>query len=243
MLGGGRMAQALQATAVGSGAAEMAAAGLPDAPVAQTTQASAAAPTEGPPQTKRILGLLPNFRSVNAGVTLPPETPKEKMTTALEDSFDYSAFVFVGVQAGAAMASASTPEFHQGAAGYARYYWHTFADQADENLQVEGLLPIVFHEDNRYYTRGHGHVARRAEYSVTRLLITRKDDGERTVNLSEIVGAGGAAGLSAIYYPGVDKTWTKVGQRWLTNLILDGGEFTFKEFWPDINSRVFHQKD
>jgi hypothetical protein len=57
------------------------------------------------------------------------------------------------------------------------------------------------------------------------------------------VGAGIASGISAAYYPSVYQTWTKVGQRWLTNVIIDGVTFSVKEFWPDVNNAVFHQKD
>jgi hypothetical protein len=28
----------------------------------------------------------------------------------------------------------------------------------------------------------------------------------------------------------------------LINVGLDGGTFIFKEFWPDINAKIFHQK-
>jgi hypothetical protein len=31
--------------------------------------------------------------------------------------------------------------------------------------------------------------------------------------------------------------------RWITNLGLDGATFVFKEFWSDMNSRIFHQKN
>ena len=210
---------------------------LPDAPGAAAEAADQATTPEGPQQTKRILGVVPNFRSVSAGVTLPPQTPKEKFKTGLEDSFDYSAFIFVGIQAGIAQATKSYPAFHQGAPGYARYYWHTFADQADENLLVESILPTVLHEDSRYYTLGHGGFVKRSIYAASRIAITRKDDGGETVNLSEIVGAGGAAGISTAYYPGQYDTWTKTGQRWLTNLILDGATLYVKEFWPDINRK------
>ena len=51
-------------------------------------------------QTKRILGIVPNFRAVSADQKLPPQSVKEKFTTTMQDSFDYSAFIFVGVQAG-----------------------------------------------------------------------------------------------------------------------------------------------
>ena len=222
---------------------------LPEAPLPSAQAASSDADAANnpdhthPPQTRRILGIIPNFRSVNADVELPPQSARDKFKTALQDSFDYSAFVFVAVQAGANMASASTPEFRQGAAGYARYYWHTFADQADENLLVEGILPSALHQDNRYYTLGHGRAIHRVEYSLTRIFITRNDDGNNTFNASEVVGAGAAAGISSLYYPVEERTWTKVGQRWLTNIILDGATFGIKEFWPDLNNAVFHQKD
>ena len=226
------------ASAAGSGE-DAVVSGLPDAP-GSSAEGQTAAATQGagePQQTKRILGIVPNFRSVSAGVVLPPQTAKEKLTTGLSDSFDYSSFVFAGIQAGISQATKSYPAFHQGAAGYGRYFWHQFADQADENLQVESLLPIVLHEDSRYYTMGHGGFAKRSLYSASRVLITRTDSGVETANVAEVLGAGGAAAVSATYYPGQYRTWTKVGQRWLTNVILDGAQFYVKEFWPDINSK------
>jgi len=68
-----------------------------------------------PQQTKRILWIVPNFRSVSADTKLPPQTAKEKFTIGFQDSFDYSSFIFVGAQAGISQASDSYPAFHQGA--------------------------------------------------------------------------------------------------------------------------------
>ena len=209
------------------------------APGAPATNA-APPPPASPQQTKRILGVLPNFRAVSAGTTLPPQTVKDKFTTGLEDSFDYSAFIFAGAQAGIAQGTRSYPAFRQGAAGYARYFWHTFADQADENILAESILPAVTHEDSRYYTLGKGGFFKRSVYAVSRAAITRSDHGGETVNLSEIIGAGGAAGISALYYPDQYATWTKTGQRWATNIILDDALLYVKEFWPDINQAIFH---
>jgi hypothetical protein len=226
---------------------------IPDAPTpagqqspsASTSSSAATTPAnsdEGK-QTKRILYIVPNFRAVSAGAKLPPQTVKDKFKTGALDSFDYSSFIFVGIQAGIAQASNSYPAFHQGAAGYGRYYWHTFADQTDENLWVEGILPSVLRQDSRYYTLGHGGVFKRGFYAVTRTVITRTDSGHETFNASEIVGAGTAAGISSLYYPTQYRTWTKVGQRWLTNVLLDFGTFAAKEFWPDVNHAVFHISD
>jgi hypothetical protein len=64
---------------------------------------------------------------------LRPSISKEKFITASEDSFDYSALLLPAALAGYSMATKATPEFHQGAAGYGRYFWHSYADQSIEN--------------------------------------------------------------------------------------------------------------
>jgi hypothetical protein len=222
---------------------------LPDAPSAlpaQSDQITQPAPgnniaQEGM-QTKRILGIVPNFEAVSANVKLPRQSAKQKFKDATNDSFDYSSFIFVGGLAGVGQASDSIPEFHQGAAGYARYYWHTFVDQTDENYLVEFAFPVALHQDGRYYTLGRGGVMKRTVYSLSRILITRTDSGNETFNASEIIGAGAASGISDFYYPEQERTWTKTGQRWLTNVSLDGATFVLREFWPDINNALFHSK-
>jgi hypothetical protein len=237
-------------------------AGSFDAPQSAAAQENAVAPPQAQPasdssdfgvpenevQTKRILFFIPNFRSVSADQELPPQTAKEKFELMAQDSFDYSSFLYVGVLSGIADWQYSYPLFGHGAAGYARYYWHAFADNAGGNLMTEALTPIVTHEDPRYYTLGHGGFFRRSFYSVTRLVVTRTDmrpDGSagETFNASEIIGNGAASGFSNLYYPSAYRTWTKTGQKWLLQVGLDGCSDIVKEFWPDINSRVFHTQD
>jgi hypothetical protein len=230
----------------GQGTAKTDQASLPDAPgtgSVATEQKSSPSNSESTKQTKRILGIIPNFRSVSADVILPPQTAKEKFKIGLQDTFDYSNFIFVGAQAGLSQATNSYPAFHQGARGYGRYYWHTFADQSDENLWVESILPAAFREDSRYYTLGHGGFIKRTAYAISRVIITRNDSGTEGVNAAEIIGAGGAAGISSAYYPSQYCTWTKTGQRWLTNVVLDGANFVVREFWPDIHSAFRHHRD
>ncbi len=205
----------------------------------QTTNPDAVSP-DGTQQTKRILGIMPNFRSVSADIKLPPQTAKQKFIAAGHDTFDYSSFFIAGIQASFAMSGASYPEFHQGVKGFTRYYWHTLADTVDENFMVGGLGPMAFHQDNRFYTLGHGGFLRRTQYALTRVLISRKDDGDPTFNFAEVIGSGAAAGASTLYYPTRYRTWTKVGQKWLTSDIIDGANFMLKEFWPDINKAFFH---
>jgi hypothetical protein len=231
---------------------------LPDAPSPtdppQTQIASAASPDAGVTsaavdplaqgrQTKRILFVVPNFRAVSADQHLPPQSIKEKFKSSMEDSVDYSSFIFVGAQAGIAQATKSYPAFGQGAKGYGRYYWHTLADAINENTFVGFVVPSLLQQDNRYYTLGEGPFGKRVSYAVTRVFITRTDDGNKAFNYSEVLGAGAFSVVSNLYYPNEERTLVKTYQRWVTNLAIDGGVFVFKEVWPDLNNAFFHQKD
>ena len=208
-------------------------------PRAQTPPVPAEDDSEGK-QPKRILWIIPNYRAVGANTYLPPLSLNGKFWLATQDTFDYSNFISVGILSGEAMATKSQPDFRQGAAGYGRYYWHTFADGALENYMVEAIVPTLTKEDPRYYTLGKGGFFKRTGYAASRLFVTRNDAEKNTFNFSEIAGAGAAAGISNSYYTANSNVWVKTYQRWGTQLALDGFFNILKEFWPDIDRSVFH---
>ena len=220
---------------------------LPDAPQAASASGSQdavqAAPGTPPPQTKRILGIIPNFRSVSADQKLPPQTVKEKFKDATEDSFDYSSVILPAVIAGYNQARDSVPEFGQGAAGYGRYFWHSLVDQTSENYMVEFVFPAVTKEDSRYYTLGRGGFWKRTGYAMSRSVVTRTDAGNETFNISEVFGAGAAAGLSNLYYPASQRGFSNTAQQWGLDVGIDAFTFALKEFWPDVNQKLFHGKE
>jgi hypothetical protein len=216
---------------------------LPDAPAPSVTPADANNPNDQfGKQPKRILWVIPNYRAVSANTLLPPLSFKGKLWLATQDTFDYSYFILVAGLAGIDMAGKSEPAFGQGAEGYGKYYWHNFADGGIENYMTEAIVPVVTKEDPRYYTMGKGKFIKRTSYAVTRLFITRTNSGKSTFNLSEIIGAGAAAGIGNTYYPAQSNPWVKTYQRWGTQVGLDGVFNVLKEFWPDINQAVFHGK-
>ncbi|GAC1426152.1 MAG: hypothetical protein NVSMB62_23530 [Acidobacteriaceae bacterium] len=223
---------------------------LPEAPGALTGQSSSIVVNgaENTPvehedeQTKRILGIFPNFRSVSSSAHLPPQTVKDKFVTATQDSFDYSSLVLPAALAGIGQAQNSTPAFHQELSGYGRYFWHTYTDQTIENYMVEFIVPTLTHEDTRFYTLGHGGFAKRAGYALSRVVVTRSDSDKRTFNFGEVVGAGAAAGISNFYYPRSERTASNTISKWGVNVGIDAGTFVIREFWPDVNHYLFHGK-
>ena len=208
----------------------------PSAPQSQTTG------DQSGQQTKRILGIVPNFRAVSADTKLPPQSAKDKFLDATHDSFDYSSVFIPALLAGYSMARDSDPEFHQGGAGYARYFWHAAVDQTSENYMVEFIAPVITHEDTRYYTLGHGGFMHRTGYALSRAVITRSDSGKEVFNISEVVGAGAASGISSCYYPSRERSFSNTASEWGLDVGIDAASFVFREFWPDVNRRLFHNK-
>jgi hypothetical protein len=216
---------------------------LPDAPTPQASPSTSGNSNEEyGKQNKRILGIIPNYRAVSANTHLPPLNFKSELWLATQDTFDYSDFIFVGALAGIDMAGKSQPTFGQGAQGFGKYYWHVFVDGGIENYMTEAIVPVATKEDPRYYTMGKGGLFKRTGYAVTRLFITRANSGKSTFNLSEVVGAGAAAGIGNAYYPAQNNQWVKTYQRWGTQVGLDGAFNILKEFWPDVNHAIFHGK-
>ncbi len=173
-------------------------------------------------QTKRMFWIIPNFAAVSADTKLPPLAAREKYALALQDSVDYSSFVWSGMLAAQSMALRSYPEFHNGMAGYCRYYWRAFADQASGSFFTEAFVPAITHQDPRYYTLGHGGFFHRAKYALSRVVVTKTDSGGRSFNFSEIVGNGLEAGLSNLYYPPEERSLHNTAMNWVAQGVLAG---------------------
>jgi hypothetical protein len=218
------------------------AAALPDDPQSQSAPQSASQSTadQPAPQTKRILGIIPNFRAISTDQKLPPQTVKDKFVTATQDSFDYSSVFIPALLAGYSLGTNATPEFGHGGVGYGRYFWHSAVDQTSENYMVEFVVPALTHEDTRYYTLGRGGFLKRAGYALTRAVVTRTDSGKETFNFSEVVGSGASSGLSTLYYPSRERSLGNTGKEWGLDVGIDSASFALKEFWPDINYWLFH---
>ncbi len=222
---------------------------VPSAPSATQQQSSAPANRDatGDPvaiskqQPKRILGIMPNYRAVSAGAIPPPPTPREAFIIATKNSFDYSSFVFVGITSALAEGTNAHPKLGKGLPGFGRYYWRGFVDKTDGNYLVIFALPTVFHQDERYYAKGEGEFFKRGIYAASRILITPDYHGHDSFNASEILGRAMAQGISTAYYPKSDRTAGALAVKFGWAMGRDALTNTFREFWPDIATHVFHR--
>lgn len=211
---------------------------LPQAPQPNQSSSSAARPR----QTKRMMWVVPNFAAVSPGVEFKPMTPKQKFWMATQDSFDYSSFVWTGVLAAQDYGLGSYPELGTGAAGYGRYYWRGVLDDVSNSYFSEAIVPVLTHEDARYFTMEHGGFFRRVGYALSRVVVTYSDSGRNTFNCSEVCGDFASSALSTTYYPPQERGLVKISEGFGTQLESAALNNIAKEFWPDIRKHLFREQ-
>ncbi|MDE3062535.1 MAG: hypothetical protein KGJ51_05700 [Acidobacteriota bacterium] len=211
---------------------------LPDAPTQQTGPGGALA---GQQQPKRILGIMPNYRAVSAGLRPPPPSSKQAFILAAQNSFDYSSFLFVGITSLLAKGTDTHPDLGKGPEGLWAYTWRGFVDKTDGNFMVLWALPTVLHEDERYYAMGRGRFLKRAIYAGSRVIITPDYHGRNTFNGAELVGRAAAQAVSTTYYPEGDDSTADLSEKFAYSIGRDALTNVFREFWPDIARHVLHR--
>jgi hypothetical protein len=218
---------------------------LPDDPTTPEAVRPAQTPTTAPigdevQPDKRVFGVLPNYRTADDNNEYSPITTKQKLKIATKDTLDYPLFLVGAGFAGLAQIMNQHPDFGQGFKGYMHRYGTAYADQFIGNYLTEGVLPIAFHQDPRYFRIGpsRGGIWYRTGYALSRLVVAKNDKGQNIFNYSEILGNSIAAGVGNAYYPGETHLEDNI-QRFYTALLTDGVSQILKEFWPDIKRKYF----
>ncbi len=193
------------------------------------------------PEPKRILGMMPNYRAVSAGVLPPPPSSKQAFIIASQNSFDYSSFVFVGITSLMAEGTESHPSLGKGVGGFWGYTWRGFVDKTDGNYWVIWLLPSIVHQDERYYAKGQGPIKSRVWYAATRIFITPNYKGKNVFNSAEIFGRGISQSISLTYYPAADQSVGPFMEKFGYALGRDALTNVFREVWPDVDAHVLHR--
>jgi|SRR5579883_3232538 len=190
----------------------------------------------------RLFWTLPNFMSIENAQNVPPLTRSQKFKLQFRSSFDPVQFPYYAFLAGIDQAENEEAGYGQGGMGYAKRYGSNFVDGTAENLFVNAVFPSLFRQDPRYFQKGKGRFLHRAGYAMSRIIVTRTDSGQAMLNLSEIAGAGAAAGLSNIYHPASDRTVSNTAITWGSLMGWDMVGDVLKEFWPDIRHKIHRNK-
>jgi hypothetical protein len=193
---------------------------------------------------ERILGVLPNYATVNHPTpATAPLTAKQKWTLFVKETLDPFNVANAAVGAGFSQIGNQTPKYGEGAAPFSMRFGAALGDLATQNLFSAGVLACLLHQDPRYFRMGsERRVLRRVAYSVSRIVVARQDSGAAAFNASGIFGMALGIGASNLYYPSASVRGSVMVAR--LNTSLTGsliGNLT-SEFWPDLQAILHHSK-
>ena len=186
---------------------------------------------------------MPNF-NVQMGGVFVPLTPAQKWSLSwhtIVDPYTFAlAFVIGG---GLGEAEDDHQGYDWGAAGYFKRTGASYLDNIDGNLIGNFMLPVLLHQDPRYFRRGKGSIKSRLIYSALSTFICKGDNGKTQFNVSNVAGNFISGGISNIYYPSDERGAVLTIENGIT-VTLEGmlGAQLF-EFSPDVTNALQRRHD
>lgn len=163
-----------------------------------------------------------------------PYSPADKFHLFIKDTYDPFALLGEGFTAFYNQAQGNPYGYGGGARGYSRRFGALVGTDFAGEFFGTFLFPSVLHTDPRYFRKVNGGFGSRAIYAMTRTLITKKDSGGNTLNISNFLASIAASAISNTYYPGRKRgVWPTV-ERATINIGFDSFTGLYREFWPDM---------
>ena len=191
-------------------------------------------------ESKRILGIVPNYRTSPSLQEYKPLTAAEKFKIASQDSFDRGTVALAALFGGESQLTNQNRSFGQGAAGFGRYFGSAYGDFVIGDYMTEGVFPTLLHQDPRYFRRGEGSGWSRLGYAMGQVFWTHRDSGGTQFNYSEILGNSVAVAISNAYYSD-NRTARDAVPKLGMQLGVDMAANVLKEFWPEIERKFRRQ--
>ena len=203
-----------------------------------TTKDVATDPCSGitEPESKRLFGIVPNFRTSPCLGNFKPISAGEKFKIATQDSFDRGTFALAAIFGAESQLTNANPSFGSGSAAYGRYLGTAFGDFVIGDYMTEAILPAMLHQDPRYFRKGRGSGLVRLGYACGQIFITHNDSGRVGFNYSEVAGNATAVAISNSYYAD-NRDAKDASVKLSTQLAVDMTANLLKEFWPDISHK------
>ena len=157
---------------------------------------------EAPLPHSRNLYLFPGYDTVPSYRTAVPRLrPHQKMELATRTIFDPSLLVRAAFSTAFDEAAGVGPSYGPGWGNAGKLYAYNAANVASMYLFVDGVMPVVFKQDPRYFRKGKGTVKSRILFALRSEVVAYSDQGKEMPNYSELSGNFMSSALSEAYLP------------------------------------------
>lgn len=184
-------------------------------------------------EKQRVMGVMATFNTTTNKDAIPLSSG-QKYKLFFKSATDPWPFLLSGAVAGIGQAQDSTPEWGQGAQGYAKRFGAGYADYFIGNFFGNAVLPSVLHEDPRYFQKGTGSAMSRFLWAAASTVWCKRDNGKWGPNYANVAGNLIGTAIGRVYYPPANRT--------VSSTISDGFTVSAEgivgaeviEFWPDM---------
>lgn len=205
---------------------------LPDAPVAKEESP--------PPQHENFLHstiVTLGRRSIvfpEIATDPNPLGPKKKFKLFVDQSIAPFHFVTSAAGSGIDQARNALPGYGQGMSGYGKRFGSSLATSTSNSFFGTFLLSSMMRRDPRYFPALRGGFGHRVAYALSRIVVTRRDDGTLAANWPGLFSPLMAEGLANSYLPAKEQTVGRTFQRYGLRIGLNTASNLLREYWPTI---------
>lgn len=228
---------------------------LPDAP---GTLLSAAEATLGQAGQQQITGLVPpqdppdgrtppiaplRWKYIPAGYQFHHLSQGDKVYIAFRDLYSPLDLGAVFISAGFSHLRNSSPRYGSDRGAFGERLGAAELREISQGIFVDAVFAPLFHQDPRFFGEGPSHDAtHRTFHALSRVLITRNDNGTHGPNLSLWAGHAAAAALTPLYYPPANRNANDVASSFGFSLVSAGLGFIIDEYLDDVLEAVHFER-
>lgn len=181
---------------------------------------------------------------VDPGERIPPLYPKDKWMFWLHQEARAESALPAVLSAGYGQLT-DTPDYGSDEEAFGDRLGAAVLRQASMRFFCNSFVPVILHEDPRYFRKASGSYKGRAGWAAERAFVIQHDNGSHGFNNSDLFGHLAASALTPLYYPHPSANFEVVMQTWGTSIAGDIGNNMLLEFWPDVTNlwRRHRQKE
>jgi hypothetical protein len=178
------------------------------------------------------------WRSLPDAPSVQPPTQAEKFHTFVDEARSPLTLGAVGVNAGV-MRETELGHVTPGAQpSLTALYKAAFIQKESSAFFGKYLYPSLLKQDPRYYPSTSSSFLGRVTYAASRILITRNDSGERTLNTSYFLGVLTSVAIATAYRPYWVRSTSGTFKTFGSTIGSDAGLNLFHEFGPDMRQML-----
>jgi hypothetical protein len=181
--------------------------------------------------------IYPYQRFLTSNIVIPM-TWQQKGYLALHDLADPVNFgTILGISA-ITVGANSHSAYGPGLKGFGKSVGVSLLQDATAQFFGAFAIPVIVHQDPRYFRMPHAPFGKRVVYSISRTVVSRSDSGKSIPNYATLLNYPIGAELANLYVPGIHPDAPSTVARIFTGYALDPVNGLINEFLPDVASHV-----